>query len=79
VFQSPALNELLAAELTAGNAVAEDGPGFGGATRIVLLAGRFRTPQPEASSGLAYRDVRDPHYWWAEVEATDTREVLACR
>lgn len=79
MFQSPALSEFLAAELAAGNTVAEDGPGFGGAIRIVLLARRFRTPKPAEGSGLVYRDIRDPHYWWAEVEAADTREVLACR
>jgi hypothetical protein len=59
VFVSPALNELLAAEVAAGNAVAEDGPGFGGAARLVILAGRFRTTWPGSGLGLAYRDIRD--------------------
>ena len=78
-FNSPRLNEMLSAELSAGNHVADDGPGFGGAIRMVLLAEPFRTPRPEIGSGLEYHEVGDPHYWLAEVEDPTTREVLACR
>jgi hypothetical protein len=79
VFESPQLNALLSAELAAGNRVAEDGPGWGGMARLVLLAGPFRMPRPDPASGLAFRDIRDPHYWLAEVEDPTTHEMLACR
>ena len=79
MFNSPELNDMLTAELAAGNTVAEDGPGFGGAVRMVLLAGPFRTPRPARDSGLEFREVNDPHYWLAEIEDPATRELLACR
>ena len=78
-FISPRLNEMVSAELSAGNHVADDGPGFGGAIRMVLLAEPFRAPRPEIGSELEYHEVGDPHYWLAEVEDPTTREVLACR
>lgn len=76
-FRSPGLCELLARELAAGNSIAERGKW--GELDMVLLALPFRTPPPDASTGLVYRDVNDPHYWLAEVESTATKEVLACR
>jgi len=79
VFESSRLNELLAAELAAGNSVAEEGPGWDALVRLVILGGPFRTPRPAEGSGLEFREVRDPHYWLAEVEDPATREMLACR
>jgi hypothetical protein len=79
VFKSLTLNALLSAELAAGNRIVEDGPGWGGMARLVILAGPFRIPPPLPDSGLAYRHIGDTHYWLAEVEAQDTRELLACR
>ena len=79
MFDSPRLEEILQAELVAGNRVVEDGPGWGQMARLVLLAGPFRTPRPGMESGLDFRAVNDPHYWLAEIEDPATREVLACR
>jgi hypothetical protein len=79
VFDSPKLNDILMAELVAGNGVVETGPGFGGAARMVLLGGPFRTPRPAPGLGLEFCEVNDAHYWLAEVEDPATPEVLACR
>jgi hypothetical protein len=79
VFKSLALDALLSAELAAGNRIVEDSPGWGGMARLVILAGPFRTPPPPHDTGLVYRHLGDTHYWLAEVEARDTRELLACR
>ncbi len=76
-FRSPGLCEFLEREITAGNAIAERGKW--GEIEMIFLAGPFRTPPPDASTGLAYRDINDPHYWLAEVMDESTREVLACR
>jgi hypothetical protein len=76
-FRSPGLNEMRAGELAAGNQIVERGAW--GELAMVFLERPFRTPPPEASTGLVYPDVNDPHYWLAEVHSTATKEVLACR
>lgn len=68
---------MLAHEVEAGNAVVEEG--MWGEIKMVFLAGPFRTPPPDPTTGLIYRDVNDPHYWLAEVYAPGTKETLACR
>ena len=76
-FRSSGLCEFLSRELAAGNQIVERGKW--GDIEMVFLELPFRTPPPNASSGLEFRDVNDPHYWLAEVFSKATRETLACR
>jgi hypothetical protein len=76
-FRSPGLSDFLGRELAAGNAIVERGKW--GDLDMIFLELPFRTPPPDASTGLIFRDVDDPHYWLAEVYSSATKEVLACR
>ena len=78
-FRSQSLNELLSQELTLGNRIVDDGPGWGSMKRLVILQNSFRTPLSTISANLSYREVNDPHYWKAEVIDSVTMEMLACR
>lgn len=78
-FDSPALNTLLTRELSAGNQIVEDGPGWGEMQRLMLLKLPFQTPTDDLANSVVFRAVNDPHYWLAEVEDLTTRELLACR
>ncbi|HQR06534.1 MAG TPA: hypothetical protein PLN21_06915 [Gemmatales bacterium] len=79
LFQSEPLNQLLAQELTLGNRIVDDGPGWGQATRLVLLQSPFRSSLSKLAPSLVAREVNDPHYWKTEIEDTSTKEMLACR
>lgn len=76
-FRSAGLCDFLQREILAGNSIVERGKW--GDIEMVFLALPFRTPPPGSNSGLAFRDINDPHYWLAEVMDESTREVLACR
>lgn len=78
-FQSCVLNEFLDQELSAGNEIVEDSPGWGAMTRLVILKMPFRPTFSVTDSALRYSEINDAHYWKAEVEDPFTREVVACR
>ncbi|MFT3883460.1 MAG: hypothetical protein QM703_27895 [Gemmatales bacterium] len=78
-FRSEPLNQLLTQELTLGNRIVEDGPGWGQATRLVMLHLPFRSSLSELSPSLVVREVNDPHYWKSEIEDISTKELLVCR
>ena len=79
MFRSAGLNAVLTRELASGNWIAEDGPGWGNTTRLIILQQPFQSSMQELVPGLVVRDVNDPHYWKTEIEDTVTREMLACR
>lgn len=76
-FEDKALNALLRAELTAGNVVAEVTSWPPKCERLIILTYRFL--ECPVGNDLLYREINDPHYWLAEFEAENGREVLACR
>lgn len=78
-FVSALLQTRLVQELSAGNAVADSGPGWGEIVQLVILQQPFKLEPPTAESGLVLREVNDPHYWLAEIEDPMTHELLACR
>jgi len=78
-FRSEPLNQLLTQELTLGNRIVDDGPGWGSMKRLVILHSPFRTPLSSLPAALSYREVNDPHYWKTEIVDRDTMEMLACR
>ena len=78
MFSSAGLQAILEAELREGNSIAETGT-WGEIPILILLARPFRSPRPEPDTGLVFREVRDPHYWLAEIHDPQSREMLACR
>lgn len=78
-FASKHLNDFLAAELAAGNAVHQDEGGWGMIKRLIVLHHPFRALPANMPAGLQRRNVNDPHYWQTEVLDTHTSEMLACK
>lgn len=76
-FKDAALNGVLEAELAAGNEVAEVSGWPPKCEKLIILAYKFSRHYELAS--LDYREPNDPHYWFAEYEAAEGGEVLACR
>ncbi|MBR5372900.1 MAG: hypothetical protein IK130_11890 [Oscillospiraceae bacterium] len=74
------MRDILDAELTAGNVIAEtrrsDMPYPG--TVSVKLAYAFRTPVRHTLSGIVYRKVPDPNGKKAEYEDQDNHLLLIC-
>lgn len=77
---SGVLQEILDAELAAGNIVQEEWSGNWPFEhcRCVLLKMPFKTPINYEISGVKFRNVNDPHYWKAEYYDETRIEVLAC-
>ena len=75
-FQSALLNQLLQEELSLGNSIQEEGPGWGKCVRLVKLTHPFRTTV--IPHQLQLREINDPHYWKAEIEDPDMLEMLVC-
>ena len=76
----PELQELLNAELAAGNAIVEYRTGLYAADAVlVLLAKAFRARPRNLPTGVEYREVNDPHWWKAEYFRPATKHCIACR
>ena len=77
----PELRAVLAAELAAGNEIADHGPGLAGpGTHLVVLRYPFRASSGQrVPTGLLYHEINDPHWWKAEFVHMQTKDCLACR
>ena len=75
-FTSKLLNEVLVAELAAGNRILDGGQPWGSSVQLIRLASPFKTMSFPA--GLVLREVNDPHYWKAELVDERTMEMLVC-
>ncbi len=75
-FASTLLNDVLAAELAAGNRVLDGDQPWGDYVQLIRLALPFRTQGFPVK--LVLREVNDPHYWKAELVDEVTREMLVC-
>ena len=76
----PELRSLLAAELAAGNPIAEVTPRWSGEQScLVLLKKPFQVAHATLPLGVVYREVNDPHWWKAEYFHAETKSCLACR
>lgn len=71
----PELRAIVAAELAAGNSIAEcwSGWGFG-----VLLHKPFLRKHA-TSEHICFRPINDPHYWQAEYACDALQQLVACR
>ena len=80
-LDSPSLQSFLDAEVAAGAKIVEgtENPNWGKMKRLIILDAPFRTSGWKAHPELTFRDTNDPHYWRAEVEDTETHELIACR
>jgi len=76
----PELQPLLAAELAAGNRVADCGPSPRQPLGVlVLLAGNFKARPSPLPPGVEYVEINDPHWWKAEYVHQPSGHVLAAR
>ena len=76
MFESDALNEILQAELSRGNEVAEQSAWPPKCKNLVVLKRRFQ--QQYEAGDLSYRRINDKHYWYAEYSTSNNAECLAC-
>ena len=75
----PALREILAAELAAGNEVLETGRGYPDPDSVfVRLRHPFRTRPSPLPGGVEYNEPNDPHWWMADYSSRSPRHTLAC-
>lgn len=74
----PALRAILAAELAAGNEVAETGQGWPDPDSVFVRLRRpfSALPQP-LPDGVRYHELNDPHWWKAEVTTVSPRHTIA--
>lgn len=77
LFDSRELNDILNAELALGNEVAEASAWPPKCKNLVILKRRFH--QPYHFTSLKYREINDPHYWYAEYSTIHSVECLACK
>lgn len=76
----PELQPLLAAELAAGNRIADCGPSPRQPQGIlVLLAKDFKARPSTLPAGIDYVEINDPHWWKAEYVHPPSGHVLAAR
>ncbi len=74
----PALSAILAAELAAGNEVAEMRTGWPKAGSVfVALRQSFLTRPPSLPEGIRYAELNDPHWWKAEYTSENPQHILA--
>jgi RimJ/RimL family protein N-acetyltransferase len=75
----PALRVILAAELAAGNEVAETGGGWPDPDSVfVRLRHPFRTRPSPLPDEVTYTEPNDPHWWKADYSSRAPRHILAC-
>lgn len=75
----PPLQQLLAAELAAGNEVHDTGADFPRpGSFLVRLKCKFRAIPAELPTGVVYRELNDVHWWQAEYEHAPSGHRLAC-
>lgn len=75
----PALRPILAAELAAGNEVAETGGGWPDPDSLfVRLARPFFTRPDPLPEEIVYSEPNDPHWWMADYSTRAPRHILAC-
>jgi hypothetical protein len=76
----PALQTILQAELSAGNAVVETWRGWPTSDAVcVMLQKPFVVEHAALPDGVVFRDIDDPHYWKSEYEHRPSHHLLACR
>lgn len=73
MFKSPLLNQILAAELSNNNEIAENTQWLPQCEKLIILSYRFS----RTYDGANYRELNDGHYWLAEY--VDGDECLACK
>jgi ribosomal-protein-alanine N-acetyltransferase len=75
----PALRAILAAELAAGNEIAETGGGWPDKDSVFIrLKHPFKTPHSPLHAGVIYTEPNDPHWWKADFSAGKPPHILAC-
>ena len=74
----PALSAILAAELAAGNEVAEMQAGWPDADSVfVRLRQPFVHRPPDLPAGIQFHELNDPHWWKSEYTSENPRHILA--
>lgn len=76
MFQSAGLNRILQYEIARGNKVRQRSPWPPNIETAVTLKFRFDTACKE--SGVTFRVLNDPHYWYAEYVSSQSKEMLVC-
>lgn len=75
----PWLRDLLARELCVGNEIREISTGWPKSTSIlVALKHVFKADNPSPPSGIAYNELNDPHYWFAEFVHNESGQMVVC-
>ena len=77
MFESNELNMILQAEIEKGNEIVEDTSWPPTCNKLVILKSRFQVSYE--IDNLDYRELKDPHYWYAEYSTNDKFECLACK
>lgn len=76
---SPALTQILDAELASGNEVAEVRVHYPDKHSIFVALKRPFSRAYPISHPVKFRDVSDPNYWKSEYEDIDLKHLLVCR
>jgi len=75
----PALRAILAAELAAGNEIAETGGGWPDKDSVFIrLKHPFKTPHSPPPPGVKYTEPNSPHWWKADFSTGKPAHILAC-
>lgn len=75
----PKLRNILDHELNAGNEIREISAGWPKPTSIlVILKYAFKAASTSSTDGLVYKELNDPHYWFAEFLHEGTNQIVAC-
>lgn len=75
----PKLRNILDRELHIGNEIREISAGWPTPTSIlVILKYAFKTASTSHTDGLVYKELNDPHYWFAEFFHEETNQIVAC-
>ena len=77
MFTSDSLNDILEAELAAGNPIVENSAWPPQCKKLIILGNKFRRRYQDHN--LTFAEINDPHYWLAEYRTKDGSEVLACK
>jgi len=74
----PALRAILAAELAAGNEIAETGGGWPDKDSVFIrLKHPFKTPHSPPPPGVKYTEPNSPHWWKADYSTGKPAHILA--